>query len=512
MGDWTDGYVSDVEYLAGFYSEQMPAHIDAACLVRGIEPPVPRGEPFRYCELGCGVGKSATTIAAASPHGRVWGFDFNPAHIARGLRLSRESGIDNLVLEDSSFEDLAGARGATLPRFHYIGLHGVWSWISPRNQQHIVKFIADHLEPGGAVYITYNALPGWNTAAPLQRALWATAGVDNDRSDRRVVRAMAFARRMANAGAGILPLDFLDRLEKERDSDNVAYLAHEYLNAHWAPCYQMDVAEALAEAKVSYATSANIIDNFPDLCLTTEQRELVDEVPERFRETIRDYFMQRTFRRDIYIRGTRPISPRRIDSRLRAVRLMATVPESALTRELRVPVGKAELSESFYGPALKAIANGTPSIGELFDESPAGGTATAQEVLGMLVGSRQAMSVIAEPSEAARARVRRYNAAQLRTYADEGKAVGALAGVAIGSAVTVRLFEMLVYEALIDGVPAEPGAMVDDCWKRLKSRGDRVVSNGAVIDDEAASRVVLENNVPEVLEIALPMWQRIGAI
>lgn len=511
MGDWTDGYVSDVEYSAGFYAEQMPAHIDVACLVRGIEPPVRRGESFRYCELGCGVGKSAATIAATSPHGQVWGFDFNPAHIARGRRLCQEGGLSNLILEERSFQELVGPYGTTLPRFHYIALHGVWSWVSPQNQRHIVDFIAQHLEPGGAVYVTYNALPGWNTAAPLQRALWASAGFDNDRSDRRILRAMAFARRMADAGARTIPRDFLGQLDKQRDNDNIAYLAHEYLNAHWAPSYQMDVAEALAEAKVGFAASADILESFPDICLTGEQRQLVDEAPLAYRETIKDYFAERTFRRDIYIRGACPIAPRRVDSRLRTVQLTAVVPRTALTREISVPIGNGELSEPLYGPALKAIANGTPSVGELLDQGP-GGTATPQEVLGMLVGSRQAMSVLAQPSDAARDRVRRYNAAQLRACADLGKAVTALAGVSIGSAVTVRLFEMLVYEALVDGVPAEVDAMVNDCWKRLKSRGDRVVSDGALVDDEAASRALLEKEIPKVLEVGLPIWRRIGAI
>src|SRR5699024_3364081 len=138
--------------------------------------------------------------------------------------------------------------------------------------------------------------------------------------------------------------------------------AHEYLNAHWAPCYQQDVAAALADAKVSFAASANMFDNFPALCLTEEQRRLVDETPAGFRETMRDYFMTRTFRRDIYIRGNRPIPPRRLDSRLRALRLTAVIPQSELKREIGVPTGTAELNERFYAPALDTIAAATPTV------------------------------------------------------------------------------------------------------------------------------------------------------
>ncbi|MBN9068277.1 MAG: methyltransferase regulatory domain-containing protein, partial [Rhizobiales bacterium] len=260
-------------------------------------PPVEPGEPFRYCELGCGVGKSAATVAATSPHAEVWGIDFNPAHIARGRRLSKEGGLDNLHLEDWTFADLAGAHSAALPRFHYIALHGVWSWISPENQRHIVDFIDAHLDPGGLVYITYNALPGWNNVAPMQRILRSLALQRDGHSDDRVAAALGLVRQMADAGAGALLPEQLSRLEEMSRKDDVAYVAHEYLNEHWRPCYQMDVAKALAPARLTFVGSANIFDNYPDVCLTKEQRELIDSSPLDLQETMRDFFMERTFRR-----------------------------------------------------------------------------------------------------------------------------------------------------------------------------------------------------------------------
>lgn len=514
MHDWTDGYVADIEYSAGFYADQTPPHLDAACLVRGIEPPVPPGQPYRYCELGCGVGQSAAAIAATAAHASVWAFDFNPAHIVRGQAFARDAGLDNLTLEEASFEDLAGWRGQSLPRFHYIALHGVWAWVSPANRHHIVKFIAAHLEPGGLVYITYNALPGWNSVVPMQRALRSMAEFDHGRSDHRVVGALARLRRMADAGARTILPEHLEHLEQERTNDNDAYLAHEYMNVHWAPCYQQDVAAALAAAKVSFAASANIFDNFPELCLSEEQRALVNETPADFRETMRDYFMTRTFRRDIYIRGSRPIPPRRLDRRLRGVRLTAVIPPTALQREIDVPSGKAELNAGFYESALDMIAIGAPTVGELLDDPRvATATATPQEIIGMLIGSRQAMSVVQpQPMDSAVERIRRYNATQMQSRAEAGRAAATLGGLAIGSAITVRLFEMLVYEALAEGVATTTDAIVDNCWQRLQSRGDRLVDHGALVEDEAANRQLLQQNVPEILTTAVPIWRRIGAI
>jgi SAM-dependent methyltransferase len=514
MDNWADGYVSDIEYLDGWYAEQMPPHLDIACLLRATEPPVEAGEPFLYCELGCGVGKSAATVAATCPHAQVWGIDFNPAHIARARRLSEEGGLDNLRLEDWTFADLAGAHGAALPRFHYIALHGVWSWVSPENQRHIVDFIDTHLEPGGLVYITYNALPGWNNVAPLQRMIRSLAMRQDGHSDQRAAAALEMIRRMADAGAGILLAEQLSRLEEMSHKEDIAYVAHEYLNEHWQPCYQMDVAKALAPARLTFVGSANIFDNYPDICVTKQQRELIDGSPLDLQETVRDFFMERTFRRDIFIRGARAIPARRLESRLRSVRLTAIIPTEALTREIKVPVGEATLGEAFYEPALKQIAGSTPTLDEIFTHvDPATSTATAREAIGMLVGSKQAMPVVAaDPPEGARERVRRYNSAQIRLRSDQGKAYASLACVSTGSAVTIRLIEMLAYTALVAGVPAEVGPIVDDCWNQLQRSGDRLAKDGKLIEDRAETVAALEHNVPEILSVALPMWRRVGAI
>ncbi|HEV7250347.1 MAG TPA: class I SAM-dependent methyltransferase [Shinella sp.] len=512
MNDWTHGYVSDIEYLPGFYAEQTPAHLDVACLLRGVEPPVEEGAPFAYCELGCGVGETALTIAAANPQSSVWGFDFNPAHIARGRALAEAGGVGNIRLEEASFEDLADGGYAGLPMFDYIALHGVWSWVSPENRGHIVRFAARYLKPGGLLYVTYNALPRWTPSTPMQRLVSLAASLDNDRSDRRVLRGLDMARAFSAAGADMISIDMLDRLDKER-AESTAYLSHEYLNAHWSPCYQIDVAGDLAEAKLSFVATANLFENYPDLSMTAEQRSLVEGFPAAYAETARDFFLVRSFRRDVYMRGARPIAPRRLERRLAARRLCLVVPPSEIKLAVKVPVGEATLNESFYRPALDALVERPMTIGELRSLPEAdGSSATEREVLGMLIGARQAMALPNAVSEEGVASVRRYNRAHLRICADEGRAVCALAAAGLGSGITVRLFEMLAYEVLVDGAEPEVGAVTAAIHALLQERGDRLRDGGVPIEDEAQALRVIRENVELVLAIALPMWRRVGAI
>ena len=511
MSDWTQGYVSDIEYLPGFYAEQTPAHLDVVCLLKGMEPPVEAGQTYNYCELGCGVGESALAIAAASPDSRVWGFDFNPAHIARANKLATASGLGNIVFEEASFETLAnGSSSHDLPAFDYIALHGVWSWVSIENRAHIVRFIDRHLKPGGLVYVTYNALPGWASAVPLQRMLYMFGTVGSDRSDRRIVDALAMVREFADAGVRALPQELLESLSKEK---NLAYLSHEYLNEHWAPCFHADVARDLATAKLSYVGTANILENFPDVSLSKEQRELLARAPAAISETLKDYFLERTFRRDVFVRGARAIPDRRLDSRIAERSLCLVVPPKAVTRDIRIPLGTATLNERFYGPALEALTGRPHTIGELMRlPGTEKSTATPREVLGMLVGSRQAMLMTGAPAEAGLAAVRAYNAVHLRACADEGRAVCALAATGVGSALTVRLFEMLAYEVLVAGCAVDVDAVTTAIWQLLASRDDRIRHEGEIIEDEQESLRLLRENVKDILALALPIWQRTGAI
>jgi len=510
---WQDGYVSDIEYMPGFYREQMPVHLDTVCMLRNIEPPVTPGAPYHYCELGCGVGESALAVAAANCKSEVWGFDFNPAHIARGRELAKRSGLKNIRLEEASFEQLATNDPFGLPAFDYITLHGVWSWISLENRAHIVRFIDRMLKPGGVAYVSYNALPGWTRSVPTQRLLAMLGKLENTHSDVQISKALDMVRRISDAGSAVLPVEILEMLKKERDKGNVAYLAHEYLNEHWAPCYQTDVAEDFAAAKMEFVGSANLLENFPDLSLKAEQRAIIEEVPDSLRETVGDYFMTRTFRRDVYMRGARAVPKHVRENRLRQQRLKLVIPPSAAHREIKIPLGEATLNEGFYGPALRALSEGPCTIGELLDLPEAdGSTASPREIIGMLIGSHQAMAVINPVTKEAVEAARLYNAAHLAECADNGRTVTALVAPAVGSAVTVTVLEMLAYEALVAGTPAEAQALAQASAKLLLERGATLRQKGEQVEGEDETMRTLHENMEKIISISLPMWQSLGAI
>ncbi len=170
MATWSAGYVLDIEYTSGFYREIAPGFLNWAILSQGLYAPTLR-EGAAYCELGCGQGFGTALLAAANPGVKFYGFDFNPAQIANARRLSAQAGLTNITFEDKSFEELATAPDGAYPKFDIIAIHGIYSWISPENRRFIVDILFRHLSAGGAVYVSYNCMPGWAAVAPLQRLM-----------------------------------------------------------------------------------------------------------------------------------------------------------------------------------------------------------------------------------------------------------------------------------------------------------------------------------------------------
>ena len=62
MSDWTAGYVADIGYTYGYYTELNPLRVKLAFLNVGLSYP----EMGTACELGFGQGMSTNLQAAAS--------------------------------------------------------------------------------------------------------------------------------------------------------------------------------------------------------------------------------------------------------------------------------------------------------------------------------------------------------------------------------------------------------------------------------------------------------------
>lgn len=401
MSTWSGGYITDIGYTSGYYSQQSPRHLALACLLGGVKPPDLSGEaPLTYLELGCGQGYGALVQAASNPRWDVIAIDFNPAHVASARALAAATGVANVQFIEADLATLAEQpQCAAIPEADAVSLHGLWSWVGPAVREGIVRLLGAKVKPGGIVHISYNALPGWQEALGLQRLVRESGLRRASRSDRQVHAGLELARALRSAEAEHLhrsPLvsEMLDNKHRLPGG----YLAHEYMNEHWSPCFHADVTATLARAKLEWVSSAAVLENFRELMLTEEQRAIQDRFDDPLmRELVKDIALPRGFRHDVFVRGARRLSEAARNEALGRVVLAPLFAPGNFQFETDLPAGRASIGEAFYGPIVTALAEGPRSVASLLSlPGIAGGPANPAELAGMLVGTDQALPVCSD--------------------------------------------------------------------------------------------------------------------
>ncbi len=468
MASWSSGYVTDITYMPGYYRQQTPALIALAGLLGGVLCPLPGpDEPVSYLELGCGQGYGALLLAAANPRWRVTAIDFNPAHIATGRAWAAEAGIDNVTYLEADLATLAeDPAGRLIPEADFASLHGLWSWVPSPVQSGIARLLRDRVRPGGAVHVSYNALPGWAGAIGLQRLLRETGRRLAWRSDRQAEEGVKLARALNQAEAGQLRDQPLAQgLLRRFDEMPLSYLAHEYMNETWAPCFHADVAAALAEAKLDWVASATLTENFPELTLSeaqrAEYRRFDDPVA---RELVKDMCLSRMLRHDVFVRGPRRISPATRDAALREAWLALAIPAADMPYEVDISAGRAELNRGFYGPIVEALAAGPRRVADLLSlPGLTGRSSNPAELVGILVGLGFAEPVL-RPGLAAGAAAQRFNRFCARRLVGTQQLGGslALASEVLGAGAPGTMIDVLVADRVRAG---EDEAALED-WLR----------------------------------------------
>lgn len=511
MTNWTAGYVADIGYTYGYYEELNPQRIKLALLKSGFVPPTIR----TACELGFGQGLSANLHAAASDI-EWYGTDFNPSQAAFAQELAIASG-SGAKLYDDSFADFA--RRDDLPDFDYIGLHGIWSWISDENRSVIVEFIRRRLKVGGLLYVSYNTLPGWASFAPMRHLMTEHAEVIGSEGRgivNRIGDALDFADRMlkTNPRFGAANPGMADRINQLK-AMNRQYLAHEYFNRDWHPMHFSTMAEWLTPAKVTYACSASLLDHVDVINITPEQQAFLQDIPDAmFRESVRDFMVNQPFRRDYWIKGPRPLSPLVRAEKLRAERVMLANPRSKVTLKATGALGEASFSEKIYDPILDVLADYKPKTVEQIERAVAGleGITSAHilEAIRVLNGNGTIMPVQDDVVAAkVRKQTERLNGAVMN-IARGSSEIMYLASPVVGGGIPISRFHQLFLYAVTHGRKT-PAEWVQVAWDILSAQGQRIIKDGVTLEGAEANIAELTERAEELVAL-LPTLKALGIV
>ena len=270
------------------------------------------------------------------------------------------------------------------------------------------------------------------------------------------------------------------------------------MNAAWRPTFHADVVLALRAAKLDWVASAALLENFSPLMLHDEARAVLDRFDEPLmRELVKDMCIDRGLRQDVFVRGARRLSALERDASLGEVTLALACPVEQFVWEFEVPVGKATIERGFFGPIVAALAEGPKRVCDLLALPDLPRRDNPGELVGMLVGTGQALPLSGQPAEP-EPQVLRLNALAPRRFArlDNLTSGMALATSGSGTPLPCAMVELLVGGNLCEGAPS-------DLAEKAKSFAD------AAPPEEQAKLVELYDQISRE---RTPFWRALGAV
>lgn len=508
--EWTSGYVANIGYTFGYYAELNPLRARVLLLDAGLALPM-QGVA---CELGFGQGVSVNVHAAAS--GTQWyGTDFNPTQAAYAQQLASTYSEGARLCEQSFAEYCART---DLPDFDYIALHGIWSWVSDDNRHIIVDFIRRKLKAGGVLYVSYNTLPGWTPMVPLRNLLTQHAATMTPQAAgvaAQVGNAISFARQLwaTNPAYAQLHPELGDRLNTLAAQDP-HYLAHEYFNRDWAPMSFADMADWMHDAKLEFACSATAGDHVPHMHMTPAQIALLEQLPDPlFRQSVRDFIVNRQFRRDYWIKGPRQLAPLSCAEQLRRQRLVLCMPAADVPLCADTLLGRIQLEQSVYRPLLELMADHRPrTLGEIADALQARGITPQQLQQAVLVLMEKAALALAQDDDTI-ARCRPRTEALNRELIEQARGsadIHCLASPVLGGGVAAPRMHRLFLLARAQGL-ATPFEWAQYCHALLKSQQHIVTDrDGVALTDDARALEELNQQARAFHDKRLPVLVALG--
>lgn len=514
--NWSHGYNVSTAYTYGFYRELSPDWLNLAVLLNGFRVP-DTAAPFRYLELGCGQGFGLCLIAATYPQAEFIGVDFNPEHVAHATELARATGLTNVRFEEADFSSLA--ERWTLGRFDYVTLHGIYSWVPVDVRQSLLRCLEGATAPGALVYVSYNTLPGWVSAVPLQHMLRQLQVAQSGLPGPQIIQQgiELFDRLLAaNAGIGAAQPYLKARLDSIKQQ-NTAYLVQEYLHESWHPLWFSQASGELADAKLSFVGTATLPENYLPGLLSEELAGIVQEAPNpTMRQERIDLVINQAFRRDIYCRG-----PRTLPRSMEHISRLQVYAQPALDRALReigTTFGRLSLAEDAMQAVGDALLQAPRSVAELAQLPPFAGK-TLHEPIQVVVLLLHAGQVGLAVPDSVVPRAGAFNDAVARRAVEDYLPYGSLTAARSANGVPADIVQMTLYRLLKadeplpeQGTPASVQRLASRLMDALLASGRTIRKDGAVLKTPEAQFEHCITLTQDFLKQTLPGWKRLGVI
>jgi SAM-dependent methyltransferase len=519
----THGYYTGGQYAITVHRELVPGWLDFAALIRS--QPSPRGgegRPFRYLDLGCGLGYGLCLLAAAHPEGQFVGVDFLPAHIAHGRWLAAELGLANVRFVEADFLDLAAdpsplrcADGQAGP-YAYVVAHGIVTWVGAPAQEALLAVASRALQPGGLFYCSYNTYPGWLSRSPF----YALAQLElqrQDPADPAAAFRQAAARILALQGSESAPAQLAQALpslagevQRIAANPNLPYLLGEFANPAWRPLYVGELQPRCREHGLSFLATATLPELFPEFLVEELRPVVLAEANPLIREALFDLAVNQSFRRDVFVKGPLTLPAPLRQEALAAVRLQPLMAAAGPHADYRFlnSFGTFQADPALCQAVEERLRQGACSLAQL---SLALGC-ELEALLPGLVLLLDASRICLERGNAAAAALAPAQAAntRLRELIQARAPYGDLVAPGSGGSISFSFPEGLYLEVLSQGVP-EPDWPI--CLQLgLLASGAQLVAEGVPVEDPQELQRRLAEGCALFRSERLPLLQALGAL
>jgi len=509
-----EGYVTDVSYIPGFYPNMSPLAMRYVAALNKLAPPkVAKG--FRYLELGCGLGRSLTTLAAANPNGEFVGVDVNKLHTTAIEKDVAAGKLKNVRVINSDFARVPRDIG----KFDFIVLHGVLSWVTQKVRDQVIEVAKKHIASGGLLLVSYNAMPGWAHLQPIRGILRQYAQLRQGDSPQRLREALAYLVFIRDKQAKYFEDNpraaaYVDSLLRQ----DVGYLVHEYLHEDWKCFYFNEVAEMFsAGAGLGFVGSLPVFTNFWDLCVRPEFHELFRTTTNRLvTEAHKDFCANTAFRWDIYGQGLKPMPT--VADRLKEVDdFHFRVARKGLTLPYQTNLGvvTSTVQGPLYQALLGVIGDKSLRLSEIVAAPELKGTPSEEVMRALDAGVAMAMFDVTSGPVAVSATVpanikvaHAFNNALLAADSLGGRAV-ALASEKTGTGHALSDFDAAILHELVSNGRDGLAGRVET---RLTGSGRSLLQNGQPVVDASVRKQIVEQAVGAFVDTTLPLLMQLGIV
>lgn len=336
-----------------------PNRLGALARLHGIDATAP--DKARVLELGCASGGNIIPMAVHYPAAQFVGVDLSPQQIQEGQALVAALGITNIELRCLSITDIDASFG----KFDYIIAHGVYSWIPPEVQHHLLRVCRENLQDHGVAFVSYNTFPGWHLGGAVRYMMQYHSASISD-PEQKVGTAKSLLKTLSKltpdrgAYAAMLS-EYSDRLEKAP----AYYVYHEHLEDNNRPVYFNQFVDYAHHAGLAYLCDAEVVTGLA----TPLAREAAEFVLDASRGNLIDYeqyldfMINRQFRQSLLVHPSNTIS-RNFDRRsLETLALSASVLKTEGAAGSQYHVGGREVAAPtpFIDAALTQLQQAEPN-------------------------------------------------------------------------------------------------------------------------------------------------------